>query len=575
LRDLAARAKRWQAAPAHPADEPLALLGQGERLIGQPRNASRREIDKAHVRTMPALVTGIAQRSLRFLDERRRPLLLASLFLIVIGSRAIVINYAGNPTPYADEWDGEAANLLKPYLDGALTTRDLFRAHNEHVVFFTRLLTLGIFNLSGYWDVVLQMIANAILDAATIVAISYALSRPLRGALATAAMVLSASVSALPLSYDNILLGFNTHFYLLLAFSFASLWLMADSRAWSPRWAAGALFGLASFLCMASGALTLAAVLGLHLAQMACGRRRGMREWLGIAALAAAVAVLASLIPHVPDSDVYRAHSLWQFLAALFQIASWPAPPNLGSLMTLPSVIFCLRTFADRPGLNDPRWFNFAAFGWAVTQFMAIAAGRALIPLETRYLDTLLIGLAVNMTSFVWLATTDPSRTRWKTWWSIALTAWLVIVAASLVYPKRPLPGSMELRRRTAETQENNLRGYLATGDASYLAGAPLMDIPYPEATRLRQLLDTSEIRAVLPSKLLSRDAPSNWVEAFKRTFLAQGYTWLGGGVLLLLLTIIAGKAPAPAGPTVGGPQAVGRPIQDFRKVGRASPGGP
>ena len=138
---------------------------------------------------------------------------------------------------------------------------------------------------------------------------------------------LSALVNALPFSYDNILLGFNTHFYLLLAFSFASLWFMADSRAWSPRWAAGALFGLASFLCMASGALTLAAAIGLHLLQMACGRRGGMREWFGIAAVALATAVLASLIPHAPSSDIYRAHSLRQFLAAVFELASWPALP--------------------------------------------------------------------------------------------------------------------------------------------------------------------------------------------------------------------------------------------------------
>jgi hypothetical protein len=75
-------------------------------------------------------------------------------------------------------------------------------------------------------------------------------------------MVLSALINAVPLSYDNMLLGFNTHFYLLLAFSFASLWLMADSPAWSPRWAAGGLFGLASFLWMASGALTFAASAG-------------------------------------------------------------------------------------------------------------------------------------------------------------------------------------------------------------------------------------------------------------------------------------------------------------------------
>ncbi len=511
---------------------------------------------------MPEMIT----RSgcfLRFLDDRRQTLLFASLFLIVVGSRAILINYAGNPTPYADEWDGEAANLLKPYLRGALTIGDLFQAHNEHVIFFTRLLTLAIFNLAGYWDVILQMIANAILDAATVVGISYALSRPLRGGWARAAMILSALVNALPLSYDNVLLGFNTHFYLLLAFSFASLWFLADSRAWSPRWAAGVLFALASFLCMASGALTLAAAVGLHLVQMACGRRGGVREWLGIAAFAAVTAVLAILIPHVELSDVYRAHSLRQFLSAVFELASWPAPPNLGLLMTLPSIVFCLRTFADRPALSDARWFNVAAFGWILTQFAAIAAGRALIPVEVRYLDTLLIGLAVNMASLFWLVGSGAVSGKRKMWWFAALAAWLVIVAASLIRPAHPLPGSMDLRRQTAEVQEKNLRGYLATGDASYLAGAPLVDLPYPEAPRLRKLLDTPEIRAALPPELLSRDPSSNWVEALKRTFLTQGYTWLGAGVLLLII-VIAREASAPGGSSARSLAA----ILDSRKTG-------
>jgi hypothetical protein len=340
------------------------------------------------------------KRILRFLDHRRQTLLVVSLFLIVVGARAVVINYAGNVTPYADEWDGAAANLLKPYFQGSLTIRDLFRPHNEHVIFFTRLLTLGVFNVSGYWDVVLEMIVNAIVDAATVVAISYALSRSLRDTWALAAIILSVLVNALPLSFDNLLFGLNTHFYLLLAFSFASLWFMAGSRAWSPRWAAGVLFALGSFLCMASGALTFAAAIGLHLVQLACGRRSGRREWLGIAALAATMAVLMSFIPHVPSSDVYGAHSLKQFLSAALELASWPAPPNLGTFMAAPSVLFCLRTFADRPALSDARWFNVAAFGWILTQFAALAAGRALVPVEVRYMDSLLIGLAVNITSF-------------------------------------------------------------------------------------------------------------------------------------------------------------------------------
>jgi hypothetical protein len=504
-----------------------------------------------------------ASRVLRFLDQRRLPSLLISLFLILIGSRAAVIAYAGNPTPYTDEWDGEAANLLKPYLEGQLTVGDLFHAHNEHIIFFTRLLTLGVFKISGYWDVILQMIANAIIDAATIVAIAYALSRPLRGGWATAAIVLSALLNALPLSYDNILLGFNTHFYLLLAFSFASLWLMADSHAWSPRWAAGSLFGLASFLCMASGALTLAAVTGLCLIQVACGRRGGAGEWLGIASLAAATALLVSLIPHVPSSDVYRAHSIGQFLSAVFELMSWPAPPNLGSLMALPSVLFCLITFADRPPLSDARWFNVAAFGWVLTQSAAFAAGRALIPVETRYLDTLLIGLAINLTSFFWLAASGAFSAKVRTWLSAALATWLIIVAASLIYPKHPLPGSMELRRQAARVQEKNLRGYLASGDASFLAGEPLMDIPYASAGRLRELLDTPSIRAVLPPQLLSRGRLPSWVEAFKATFLGGAYGWLGAGIILLIAVLI-GETTALDGGSARGPVTIG----DSRKTG-------
>jgi hypothetical protein len=138
---------------------------------------------------------------LRFLDKRPKSLLFLSLFLVLIGSRAAAINYAGNSTPLGDEWDGEAASLLKPYIEGKLTVADLFAPHNEHVIFFTRLLTLAVFNISGYWDVVLQMIANAILDAATVVGISYALSRGLRGGWAPAAMILSALMNAPPLSH--------------------------------------------------------------------------------------------------------------------------------------------------------------------------------------------------------------------------------------------------------------------------------------------------------------------------------------------------------------------------------------
>ncbi len=476
-----------------------------------------------------------------YLDKRQNTILCISLFLVLVGSRSAVINYGGNSVPFGDEWDGDAARLLQPYIQGNLTVCELFFPHNEHIIFFTRLLTLLIFKISGYWDVIFQMIANAILDAVTVVAISRALSRVLPGGWAPTAMILSVLINALPLGWENILLGFNTHFYLLLAFSFAGLWFLADSPAWSLRWAAGGLCSVASFLCMASGALTLGAAIGLHLAQTVCNRRGGLREWLGIAALGAVTVALVSTVLDAPAAGALGAHSLSQFAAAFFQFASWPPPLPLGLVIGLPTSVFCILTFANRPALSDPRWFNVGAYVWILTQFVALAAGRAEIGVQDRYSDTLLTGLMINLTSAFWLSSYAVSGSKGKIWPYLGLAAWLATVGASLAHTVRHVPGDVDNWRQITAVEARNLRGYLATGDASDLAGAPLLEIPYFESNRLRELLDAPEIRSALPPELLSRDVPRNWVEAFKRNFLGQSFTLLGSGLLLLIAFIARG----------------------------------
>ena len=85
------------------------------------------------------------------LTKRQNAVLYVSLFLVLVGPRAAVINYGGNSVPFGDEWDVVAAGLLRPYLQGNLKLAELFSAHNEHVIFFTRLMTLLIFKISGYW----------------------------------------------------------------------------------------------------------------------------------------------------------------------------------------------------------------------------------------------------------------------------------------------------------------------------------------------------------------------------------------------------------------------------------------
>ncbi len=484
-------------------------------------------------------------------DQNRTPILLASLFLVLLGARAALISYAGSPTPFLDEWEADGARLLKPYVQGNLTFFDLFIPLNEHRIFFTKLLVLLIFNVSGYWDVVLQMIINSILDSATVVAIAYALSRVLQGGWAVAAVILSALINAVPFGYDNAVLGFNTHFYLLLTFSFAGLWFLTDSPAWSWRWAAGVLCAVGASLCVASGVLMFAAAGGVQLLQIACGRRAGLREALGIAALVAMTVVLANTVPHVPEAEGFKAHSIGQFLSALLQLASWPAHTSLGLIFTLPTALFLLRMVADRPALSDPRWFNVMTVSWVASQMLALAAGRALLPLQNRYFDILLVGLTINLVSAFWLFQLNAGNRKPMTWRCFVLATWLFALALSLTHPQRHLPSQIEEWRTILATGSRNVQSYLATGEPSFLSRAPAVEVPsfYPE--RLRKLLDTLEIRSTLPPMLLSVEPPQTWVEAFKSGFLRLGVLWFGMGMLLLSL-VVARMARTAAKPDAG-----------------------
>jgi hypothetical protein len=478
------------------------------------------------------------QGSLKLPDKRGGTALLISLFLILVGSRAALISHAGNPTPFLDEWDADAAGLLKPYLEGRLTVGDLLAPFGEHRILFTRLLVLSIFHVSGYWDVILQMVVNAIVNSAAVVAMSYALSRVLWGSWAITAMIVCAAINAVPYGYDAILFGFHTQFFFLNAFSFGSLWLLAGSKAWSPRWAAGVLAALAAYLSMASGALTPAAAAAAHLLQAACGRRGGLREALGIAVLGAMTVNMLALIPHPPASGAYRAHSVGQFLSAFVQLASWPAQNALGLILFAPSALFLTRALADRPGLSDPRWLNLATLAWVLGQIVALALGRAEGPNQTRYIHLLLVGSMINLVSAFWLFQSGVTAGKRATWPSLVLTAWLGVFALWLTQPQRHLPGSIEEWRTITAAGANNVRHYLATGDISFLSGAPILQIPYSETGRLRELLDAPEIRSALPPELLPRNPPRPWVEVFKQGFLRLGFVWLGLGALILAAVI-------------------------------------
>ena len=74
------------------------------------------------------------------------PLLSAvALALLVVGARWWLIGNYSSDVPWLDQWDAEAQGLYQP------THVAWFAPHNEHRIFFTRLLALGLLRANGQW----------------------------------------------------------------------------------------------------------------------------------------------------------------------------------------------------------------------------------------------------------------------------------------------------------------------------------------------------------------------------------------------------------------------------------------
>jgi hypothetical protein len=470
---------------------------------------------------------------------------------LIFAARLWLIGFAGNATPFWDEWDAGAASLFKPLVEHHLVFDNLFSPQNEHHVLFTRVLMLVLYWLVGSWDVVLQMLINAALQAVVVALIAARLARIVSASRRVVVLAAAAVLVALPFGWENTLLGFNTHFYLVIGFSVGCLACLVAAPAWSARWWLGIALALAASANMASGPMCLAAAAALGALQMLCRKRSGAREIAGLALLVLIAAALVAAVPQVEASAPFRAHSLGAFFSALLAIASWPFGASLGRvgmviglLIYLPSVALTIRVLRGSPPLSDPRWFNLLVLGWLVTQFVVLAYGRAEGPLASRYLDTYVLGSVVNVASLLHVL---PQR--WRLARGRGLEALgVIIVFAALVGVRlqtRPTAFGMDgvvMRRDTARIETDRVRGYLATHDPAFLDDTKLFDLPYPDPVRLRLLLDDPSIRAVLPSQLTTGQPETGALQEFKQGLMAS---WPGFAALGVVLFLLAGLRSA------------------------------
>jgi hypothetical protein len=431
--------------------------------------------------------------------------------LVVIGTKCWMIAGYGSPTPFWDQWDAEAAGLYPNFLSGTLSFSDLIAPHNEHRILMTRLWSLLLLELGGYWDPILQMVANVLL-LGLFVALLVIIFRPILDRRSWIGLSLFVTaIFAVPFAWENTLSGFHSQWYFMLLFSICGLAAIVGAAAFTLRWWLAMLLMVASYFSMSGGLLSAAAAFAVCLVQVVVRRRTGLAELLALAILAALTVAMLRDMPMTAELPQFMAHSTQQFLRAVLAITAWPVARNPISALILcailihaPAWLTSLAVVSKRLPLTDHRWLLVALTGWLAMQTIAVAYGRAMNPLSARYLDVYAIALLLNFACLLrYLAEARASGRRRQM--ALAATAlWLLLLipgAGGTLY-KHSIP-EMVHRGAVGRTETENLRAYLDTGNIGVLENKAGLDIPYPDATRLAMIVSQPVIRGLLPPALV------------------------------------------------------------------------
>jgi len=430
--------------------------------------------------------------------------------MMVFGAKLWLIGVFGSATPFWDQWDAEALQLFKPYLEGKLHLSQLFDAHNEHRIFFTRVIALTLLELNGYWDTIFQMVVNAVIHVTAVALLLTLLIRALPLGHAVLLSIFTGLLFALPFGWENSLGGFQSQFYLLLLFAVACHAMLYDAAVFSLKWLIGIALAVGSFFSLASGALTLLSVAALFTCQLVLGKRAGAKEVIGIVLVAALAVQLLLSVPTVTGHDALRAKTSVEFLTSFFRVAAWPLKPSiewplpsgmfLCLLLNAPVLVLCFRMIRNRPNVDDPRWFYLGLAGWLFAQCASLAYGRAPVVVGSRYIDLLAFMVIVN---FAAIGVVCADRRAGAHACLVATAVWIVpIVLALGDQAVFPLPYEVAHKGATGQIQTQNLKSFLETGDVSHISNKQILHVPYPDSERLSRIASDPTIRSILPPSL-------------------------------------------------------------------------
>jgi hypothetical protein len=449
------------------------------------------------------------------IDTRHSPFTRRITFVVYLTcliAHVVYVSLYAHEIPFWDQWDAEADRLLRPLQESSLSLSQLFAAHNEHRIFFSRLLSLVLFKLNGgEWNNLVEAYASCAVYAAVPASLVWLAARD--GGTRTptlVAAIVACVLAMLPFDFENTLVGFQSQFHFMAEFALLILATASYARPTFATAAALIALGLASLFTMASGMFAPGLAIAVLLIRHA--RSPDNRRFLIVATsgLAATVALGIALFPNLGGG--LGATGLAGHIHALSTNFMWPLQSRSGrewdegrkilyaACVWSPLLAWMILKARLRT-VDRCEWFVVAVASWVGLQLAAIAHSRGhdMMAVASRYTDIFAVGLICN----AWLAarmlaTPDVARRL-----ASSVPAGLFVLASASGLVSRT-PGdlwSIRATSRFGDAQTANVATYLRTNDSQALE-KPLFEIPYPDAKRLQSLLDNPVIRSSLPSTI-------------------------------------------------------------------------
>lgn len=453
-----------------------------------------------------------------FLQRPRMAAMLMSAAVVVAtaGIHSFYVSLFAGDLPFWDQWT-QINEELAPWWQDHTNLHFLFAAHNEHRIFFTRLVSMALLAINGgHWSNLAEAYINTLIYSSALASLFVFSAWDIRSAPMRALLLLSViGMGCLPFDWENTLVGFQNQFYFMLAVAVILVAVSAYATDTWTRLFAIMLLGVASLFTMASGLIAPLAAASVLAIRGLPTRTWSVKTVVTIGSMLATAMAGLLILPHLPGAVPMQAKGVMEHAHGMLLVLNWPldklkgARPLFVLLLWLPTCLGLIRVLRGTRARRG-ELFLLGILSWVVLQAFAIAHARGhdMAAIPSRYTSILIAGVLANLAlGMLWVCDHDESRGLRRTS-RIWLIATLPILFWIMLHRTHGDLAGMKQRGIYSLIETANLSGFMSTGDERFLKH-PGLEIPYPVAGHLKGYLANLTVREMVATSISSGDGPA------------------------------------------------------------------